>query len=86
MVLRKTFSYSVKSWGPSLKKKYSPAPKCLESLHFLNLPGQSTKCVGLSSLVAFSASDVMKKAIIGFNNCLTETYVVTALPNSVETD
>jgi hypothetical protein len=43
--------------------------------------------VGLSStLVAFSASDIMKKAIIGFNNCLTETYVVTALPNSVETD
>jgi len=73
--------------GSISNEKYSPAPKCLESLHFLNLPGQSTKCVGLSStLVAFSASDIMKKAIIGFNNCLTETYVVTALPNSVETD
>ena len=73
--------------GSISKEKYSPAPKCLESLHFCNLPGQSTKCVGLSStLVAFSASDIMKKAVIGFRNCLTETYVVTALPNSVETD
>lgn len=73
--------------GSISKEKYSPAPKCLESLHFCNLPGQSTKCVGLSStLLAFSASDILKKAVIGFNNCLTETYVVTALPNSVETD
>jgi hypothetical protein len=69
--------------GTYAKTKFSPDP--INGILFNNLPGQSTKGVGLSShLVAFCPEDIVKKAVVGLNNIAFETFVVTALPNKLE--
>ena len=71
--------------GSFSKTKFSP--DSLSGISFSNLPGQSTKLVGLSShLVAFRPEDIVKKGVVGLNNVEFQTFVVTALPNSLESD
>ena len=71
--------------GSFSKTKFSP--DSLSGISFYNLPGQSTKLVGLSShLVAFRPEDIVKKGVVGLNNVEFQTFVVTALPNSLESD
>lgn len=64
--------------------KYLPS---IDNVSFSNFPGQSRKLIGLSTeLTAFRPNDIIKKCVIGFNNELTETFVVTPLVNSLESD
>jgi hypothetical protein len=49
--------------------------------------GQTTKLKGLSDdVVAHFIDDIIKQCLVGFHNVIIETYVVTAMPNTVETD
>lgn len=74
-----------RTMGTISKVLCSPPP--INNVSFSNLPGQSQKLVGLSSeLFVYLPCDILKKCVIGFNNELTETYVVTALTNSIESD
>jgi len=71
--------------GSFSKTKFSP--DLLSGISFSNLPGQSTKLVGLSShLDAFRPEDIVKKGVVGLNNVEFQTFVVTALPNRLESD
>ena len=77
-----------RSMGSILSTKCSPRP--LNGICFNQLPGQSTMVVGLSkSLIAYSTSDILKKCVIVQStnpHAHIHSYVVTALPNSVESD
>lgn len=66
-------------------KSYLPNP--IDGTKFMLLPGQTTKFCGVSNvLFAYEPSDIMSKCVVAMQNSLTETYVVTALPNPFETD
>lgn len=51
------------------------------------IPGQSTRAVGSDSpLVAYDVLAIFRKAVLSVNQSLTDSYVVTALPNTFESD
>ncbi len=71
--------------GAESKKPYLPKP--IDGITFSVLPGMTTKLVGKAvQLVAYDVLDVVAKCVIGVEHVLTDTYVVTALPNKFETD
>ena len=71
--------------GVDSKKIYLPAP--IEGECFSPIPGQTTKLFGLSKeLFAYDPIDIKAKAVLAMNNILTETFVATAIVNSIETD
>lgn len=76
-----------RTMGTISSVKCNPPP--IDDIDFSNLPGQSTKLLGLSkSLIAYSADSIFKKCVLlpqsdSFN---AHSYIVTAIPNSVETD
>ena len=74
-----------KKMGVDSKKIYLPAP--IEGECFSPIPGQTTKLFGLSKeLFAYDPIDIKAKAVLAMNNILTETFVATAIVNSIETD
>lgn len=77
-----------RSMGSISSTTCSPAP--LNGISFDKILGQSASVVGLSrSLVAYSASDILKKCVVVASpnpHAHVHSYVVTALPNSVESD
>lgn len=64
----------------------SPPP--LSGIVFDKLAGQSTWVIGLSkSLIVYSANDIFKKCVLVLKpSAHIHSYIVTALPNSVESD
>ena len=51
---------------------------------YSHLDGQTTKLKGLSDdVVAHFVDDIIKKCVVGFHNDIIDTYVVTAMPNTV---
>lgn len=62
-------------------------PKALNnSVTFSKIIGQTVRLHGKSSLFAISVSEVARKCVVSLNSSLTQTYIVTAVPNNVETD
>lgn len=61
-------------------------PKPIDGITFSIIPGMMTKLVGKGELVAFNALDIKSKCVVASEHNLTESYVVTALPNNLETD
>ena len=61
-------------------------PKPIDGVTFSVIPGMMTKVVGKGPLVAYDALDIVTKCVVASEHDLTESYVVTALPNNLETD
>jgi hypothetical protein len=60
----------------------------LSGIVFDKLAGQSTWVIGLSkSLIVYSANDIIKKCVLVLKPSVhIQSYIVTAIPNSVESD
>jgi hypothetical protein len=85
-MLRETFSYLVESGGKYLKKfsveKFSLS-KMFRIYTFLLLTWEVYEMHRhVIDSCCIQCKWYYKKAVIGFNNCYTETYVVTALPRN----
>ena len=74
-----------KKIGAISKKNYVPQP--LNGTVFSIIPGHTTKLIGLSKeLHAYDPIDIKAKCVAALMNSLTETFVLTAIVNSFETD
>lgn len=74
-----------KPLGVISKRTYLPKP--INETVFSIFPGQTMKCEGLgSTLLAYDPKTIVSKCVVAMKNSLTETFVVTALANSFETD
>lgn len=74
-----------KKIGAISKKNYVPQP--LNGTVFSIIPGHTTKLIGLSKeLYAYDPIDIKAKCVAALMNSLTETFVLTAIVNSFETD
>lgn len=71
--------------GSQSKEVICPMP--IGDVVFDYIPGQSTRAVGSDSpLVAYDVLAIFRKAVLSVNQSLTDSYVVTALPNTFESD
>ena len=66
------------------KETYLPEP--INGTVFSPIPGQTTKLVGLSPIIAYEPTIIKSKCVTAMNNTLTDTFILTALPNNFETD
>jgi len=66
------------------KETYLPEP--INGKVFSPIPGQTTKLVGLSPIIAYGPTIIKSKCVTAMINTLTETFILTALPNNFETD
>ena len=75
----------VRELGSISKSTFLPEP--IGDTIFSTLPGQTTRFVGKGTeLMAIDPVEIKSKCVVAMNNLLTETFVVTALPNNHETD
>lgn len=71
--------------GAYSKTVYLPKP--IDGVIFRPIPGQTTKLIGKSKvLIAVDPSEILAKCVVSVNSSLTDTIIVTALPNPFETD
>lgn len=70
--------------GVESKVHFLPKPN--DGTTFSVINGMTTKLVGKGELVAFNALDIKSKCVVASEYKLTDSYVVTALPNNLETD
>lgn len=70
--------------GVESEKPYLPKP--INDIRFSKIPGMMTKLVGKGEREAYDALDIVAKCVIASHHELTESYVVTSLPNNFETD
>lgn len=62
-------------------------PSQVEDIRFSELPGQTAKLVGKSSeALVLDPTEIKEKCVLAMNNDMTETYLITALANHLETD
>lgn len=71
--------------GTDSQKTYVPEP--IKNTIFSVIPGHTTRLIGLSKeLFAYDPIHVKAKGVCAMMNDLTETYVITAIVNTFETD
>jgi len=74
-----------KKLGAQSKKNYVPLP--INDTIFHPIPGHTSKLVGISKeLIAYDPTCIKAKGVVSVMNSLTETFIVTAIVNSFETD
>jgi hypothetical protein len=71
--------------GTHSKKTYVPEP--IKGTTFSEIPGHTTRLIGLSNeLYAYDPISIKAKGVCAMMNKLTETFVITAIVNTFETD